>query len=168
MRPTSYLGLTVIVVAMVVTAGLWSYTPQPAGAHCQIPCGIYDEQARIDQMHEDTDTIAKAIRKMNELAGEDGAQAAQQFVRWTTNKEEHASRIISTISKYFLTQKIKPVAEGEDGRQAYLEKVGDHHAVMVAAMKAKQNAAPAAAENLRAAIENIEHYWVEGEGDHEH
>ncbi len=170
MRPTTYLGMTGIVITMMVTAGLWSYTPGTADAHCQIPCGIYDEQARIQQMHEDTTTIEKAIRRQNELAGESDAQSAQQFVRWTTNKEEHASRIIATISQYFLTQKIKPVAEGEDGREAYLRMLADHHAVMVAAMKAKQNADPAAADDLRAAIRNIEQYWLseDGNDDHDH
>ncbi len=164
MRPTTYLSLTAIVTAFVITAGLWSYTPGTADAHCQIPCGIYDEHARIHQMLEDTTTIEKAIRQMNELADKEDAQSHQQFVRWTTNKEEHASRIIETISQYFMTQKIAPVKPGTPDRPKYLNKLADHHAVMVAAMKAKQTADPAAAVDLRKAISNIEKYWI----DHEH
>ena len=31
-----------------------------AFAHCQMPCGIYDDDARIQQMREDAVTIRKA------------------------------------------------------------------------------------------------------------
>lgn len=46
--------------------------------------------------------------------------------------------IIDTTATYFLTQKVKPVAKGSTGYSAYLESLATHHAVMVAAMKCKQ------------------------------
>jgi nickel superoxide dismutase len=159
------LTLTLTATAALLLAGLNAGSPRTADAHCQVPCGIYDDPARIVQMHEDAATIAKAIAQMNELAGKDDALSHQQFVRWANTKEEHASRIIDTVSTYFLTQKLKPVAPEAEGYDAYLKKLADHHAVMVAAMKAKQNADPAAADALGAAIDALKPYWAP---DHAH
>ena len=35
--------------------------PMKVHAHCQIPCGIYDDHARIHSMYEATETIRKAV-----------------------------------------------------------------------------------------------------------
>ena len=83
-------------------------TSQTAGAHCQVPCGIYDDHARIHAMKEDVTTIAKAVKLIGELAEKSDAVSKNQLNRWIQTKEIHASRIITTVSEYFLTQKIKP------------------------------------------------------------
>jgi len=140
--------------------------PQRAAAHCQVPCGIYDDAARIAQLREDATTIGKATRQINELAGSHSAQEVNQATRWINTKEDHASRIITVVSEYFLTQKVKPVAAGEDGYQAYLRKLADHHAVMSAAMKTKQQVGTAAVEALNDAIDQLAtHYSTHG---HDH
>jgi nickel superoxide dismutase len=128
-------------------------------AHCQVPCGIYDDQARIAQMLEDTETIRKAMTKMSELSGKADAQSMNQLTRWVMTKEQHASRIITTVSEYFLTQKVKPVAGDASGYDAYLRKLADHHAVMTAAMKSKQNADVSFAAELHEAIEKLAGYY---------
>jgi len=164
------LCLALLAGGMVVIAA----TPQPVGAHCQVPCGIFDEAARINGMVEDTATIAKAQKLMNELAGKDDAQSQQQFVRWTNEKEKHAQRIMETIADYFLAQRVKPVAKPADDAgdeekakyAAYLQTLADHHAVTIAAMKAKQSADPATAEALAEAIHALSHIWVPD--DHTH
>lgn len=152
---------TVAVVLVAVAAGLFAlnHATPAADAHCQMPCGIYDDPARISQLLEDAITVEKSINQMSLLEGKTDIQNMQQFVRWTNNKEEHASKIITTVSAYFLAQKIKPVAPGAEGYDAYLKQLADHHAVIVAAMKAKQQATPAAAMNLKNAIHTIQHYW---------
>ncbi|NNE44024.1 MAG: superoxide dismutase [Gemmatimonadetes bacterium] len=124
-------------------------------AHCQVPCGIYDDPARITGMREDASTITKAINNITELAGKADAQSVNQAVRWVTTKEAHASNIISVVSEYFLAQKLKPVAAGEEGHDAYLARLADHHAVMRAAMATKQKASLEAASALDAAIEKL-------------
>lgn len=142
-------------------------TPGRVDAHCQVPCGIYDDTARIIDMHEDTTTIAKAQAQMAKLAGKSDAQSQQQFARWVATKESHATAIITVISEYFLTQKLKPVpAPGDDATDdqraahaAYLAALADHHAVMVAAMKTKQSADPATATALKAAITRLHTHW---------
>lgn len=151
---TFLLGLT-----LVTTAALWMLHADKAGAHCQVPCGIYDDKARIAGLYEDTTTITKAIKQICELAGKHDAQSLNQITRWITTKEAHASHIIKVTSEYFLTQKVKPVAPGSDGYEVYLKKLADHHTVMVAAMKTKQKADPAAADALHHAVDALaKHY----------
>ena len=140
---------------------LWGTSPSSVQAHCQVPCGIYDDAARIARLHEDATTIGKAMAEMAKLAGGHDAQSLNQGARWVATKEAHASHVIQVVSEYFLTQKVKPVAAGADGYDAYLSKLADHHAVMVAAMKAKQNAAASYAEKLHAAIEAMAKHYGE-------
>lgn len=162
MRRYSYAGSLVVVFALVATAGMWTHAPGWVSAHCQVPCGIYDDAARIAQLKEDSTTIAKAITQINEMVDEDDGMQAKnvnQVIRWVTTKEDHASRIITVVSEYFLTQKVKPVAPGADGYDAYLKSLADHHAVMAAAMKTKQDAAPATVDALNQAIAGLaKHY----------
>ena len=129
--------------------------PQTSYAHCQIPCGIYDDHARVQAMLEDAATVEKATKLIAELAGKSDAQSQNQLVRWVMNKESHAQKIISTISDYFLTQRVKPDQEDYPGRLA------KHHAVIVAAMKAKQNADIKFVLELKASIEALAPYYPE-------
>ena len=71
------------------------------------------------------------------------------------NKEKHAQQIISTISDYFLTQRVKP------SQKDYAERLLKHHAVIIAAMKAKQNADMKYAKSLKDSIEALLSYYPE-------
>lgn len=128
---------------------------QPASAHCQIPCGIYDDHARVQSMLEDADTVEKSMKLIAELSGKTDAQSQNQLVRWVMNKEQHAQYIIDTISDYFLTQRVK--AKDKD----YSERLVKHHTVIVAAMEAKQNADLSYVQSLRAGIEALLPYYPE-------
>jgi len=75
-------------------------TSQTANAHCQVPCGIFDDYARVEMMLEHAVTVDKATDLINELADKKDAQSQNQLVRWVINKEEHAEEIISIISSY--------------------------------------------------------------------
>ena len=126
-----------------------------ASAHCQVPCGIYDDHARIHAMQEDASTIAKAVKKLNASADKTDAQSLNQRVRWTNTKEEHASRIIEVVSTYFLTQKLKPVKEKAKNKAAYkeyIERLVACHQVMKKAMKTKQTVDSEAVDKLVEAI----------------
>lgn len=134
-----------LVMSMVVAGYV-----QSALAHCEVPCGVYGDQRRFEQMLEDTTTIAKAIKQINELTeemnnGPDG-KAVNQVVRWVTTKETHATNTQHIIAQYFMTQRIKPDADN------YVKQLTTAHAVMQAAMKCKQDADPATAETLKNAI----------------
>ena len=124
-------------------------------AHCQVPCGIYDDHARIHLMLEDVTTITKAIAQIEELSKKMNALNLNQATRWIATKEEHASRIITTVAEYFLTQKVKDVAPGTADYQNYLNRLASHHRVMRAAMKTKQTVSLDAADALKAAVEEL-------------
>lgn len=147
-------GLMVMGVALLMVAG-----DQPVSGHCQVPCGIYDDEGRIKAMLEDTLTIAKAVDQLGGLVESHTVQDVNQAVRWVNTKEEHASHIIETVALYFLTQKVKEVESGAPDYRAYVQKLADHHAVMRAAMKTKQTVDPAAVKALEASIKNLaKHY----------
>ena len=131
------------------------FAVQNAWAHCQVPCGIYDDHARVQAMLEDAATVDKAAMMINELAGKADPQSVNQAVRWVMNKEQHAQNVIATISDYFLTQRVKP------DQPDYAERLAKHHAVIVAAMKAKQNADTKYAEALKVSIEALAPYYPE-------
>ncbi|MFQ5590099.1 MAG: superoxide dismutase [Ni] [Phycisphaerae bacterium] len=147
------------VLMTLATITLWGAGARQTAGHCQVPCGIYDDAARIKQLKEDHTTITKAITQINELAGSHEAQAFNQAARWVATKEEHASHVIEVVADYFLAQRVKPAARGGEGYDAYLARLADHHAVIVAAMKAKQSADPAAADALLAAINTMAKYY---------
>ncbi len=133
----------------------------PASGHCEIPCGIYGDHARIVQLREDVATVAKSVSEINALAGRSDALSINQVTRWTMNKEEHATRIQHTIAQYFMTQRIKPAAQGTPGWADYVTRLSQHHAVMLAALKAKQTVDQAAVDDLLAAVEAIAPYYPE-------
>ena len=101
-------------------------------AHCQIPCGIYDDAIRIIQIKENFKTIEKSISKIIFLSSDSTPLSAQQLVRWTQVKEDHASKIQKIISEYFLTQRIN---EKNDN---YIKQVTLLQRLLVTAMKCKQ------------------------------
>ncbi len=139
-------------VVLVVTFAIFS---PAAYSHCQIPCGIYDDHARVQAMLEDAATARKSVMLISELSGKSDAQSNNQIVRWVMNKEKHAQHVISTISDYFLTQRVN--AKQKD----YVERLKKHHAVIVAAMKVKQNADMKYVDILEASIKELQPYYPE-------
>lgn len=126
---------------------------QTAEAHCQVPCGIYNDSARVQSMLEDAATVTKATKMLAELADKTDAQSLNQSTRWVMNKEQHAQNIIATISDYYLTQRVKP------SQADYTERLVKHHAVILAAMKAKQNADSKTATALTESIKALSSYY---------
>lgn len=124
-------------------------------AHCQIPCGIYNDHARVQSMLEDASTIEKAITSISSLSGKADAQSQNQLIRWVNNKEKHAQNIIDTISDYFLTQRVKP------SQKNYAERLRKHHHIILSAMQVKQKTDPKIASELIKNIEAISPYYPE-------
>ncbi len=130
------------------------YVPD-AHSHCQVPCGIYDDYARVKTMMEDAATARKAVEQMAALSGKADPQSYNQIVRWVMNKESHAQNVISTISDYFLTQRVK--AKQDD----YVERLKKHHAVIVSAMQVKQNSDMKYVDALETNIKALMAYYPE-------
>ncbi|MCH2595522.1 MAG: superoxide dismutase, Ni [Pirellulales bacterium] len=129
-------------------------------AHCEVPCGIYDDAARFTELREDQATIAKAIGQIRDLAGEHDPNGLNQLSRWVATKESHATNTQHIVAQYFMTQKIK------SNDSAYVGKLTAAHGVMVAAMKCKQSADPAAAEALKSAIDKFQKAYGGAGSDH--
>ena len=150
----------IIPAALFSMIGLGLMAPQLLQAHCQIPCGIYDDMARVDRMLEDAATVSKSVKLIVELAAKTDVQSQNQMTRWVMNKENHAQKIISSISDYFLTQRVKT------SQKDYAERLAKHHAVIVAAMKAKQNADMKHADALTTSIEALRPYYKKEKRGH--
>jgi len=122
----------------------------PAAAHCQIPCGIYNDELRVQLVEEDITTIEKS---MNEIVALGKAQPVNynQLVRWVNNKEEHAQKIQDIVTAYFMAQRIKPPADHNDSAamKDYVNKLTLLHAIQIHAMKAKQGTDLDEVETLR-------------------
>ncbi len=123
--------------------------------HCQLPCGIYDDHTQVALLLEDAATIDKATTLIAQLAGKPDPQSANQLIRWVNNKDLHAQKIIDTITNYFLTQRVSP------NQKDYLVRLEKHHAVILAAVKTKQQAGGKYAAELIAAIMQIAPYYPE-------
>ena len=147
-------ALAFFITGFLLTLSLLTLSPS-ALAHCQIPCGIYDDHARIKLMLEDAATIEKSLQLIAALSGKNDAQSQHQLVRWINNKEQHAQNIIATISDYFLTQRVKPK------QKDYIERLQKHHGVIVAAMQAKQQTESSYGIQLTKSIKAIAPYYPE-------
>ncbi|MEM7144503.1 MAG: superoxide dismutase [Ni] [Verrucomicrobiota bacterium] len=131
---------------LILTSSLLLATISLAWSHCQVPCGIFDDEARFKLMLEDQETITKAATMIGELAGKTDAESVNQTTRWIVTKESHAQNIQDTIAEYFLAQRIKSDAEN------YTELLKAAHTVTVSAMRTKQTVDSENAESLKSAI----------------
>lgn len=128
-----------------------AFIPQ-AGAHCQVPCGIYDDDNVIQSMHVDWMTIEKASKQILELQ-KDPEKNANQLVRWINNKESHAQAIQEKVLNYFMAQRLKV---DQPDKETYLKKLRLCHQVIVTAMGCKQSTDPAPVTKLRGLLQEFE------------
>ncbi len=133
--------LTILVLfAMATTA-----TVQ---AHCQIPCGIYDDQMRIHLMEEHVATIGKSMKQIEAGVNQN------QTVRWVMNKDAHADKLSEIVTDYFMAQRIKP------GCDDYALKLSLLHEILVYSMKSKQTTDPANVAKLKELIHAFERSYL--------
>lgn len=121
-------------------------------AHCQIPCGIYDDNARITLLFEHAKTIRKSVNKINSI--EDSKNPNNQLTRWVMNKEKHATEIQEIMNSYFLAQRIKlPKKDDKKSLKHYQKLLASSHKIIVAAMKTKQTSNLNTVDFLTSSIE---------------
>ena len=119
-----FLQLAVISLFLFATAST-------SFSHCEIPCGIYDDEVRITLIGEHITTIEKSMGKIEEIRMAE-KQDHNQLVRWVMNKEEHANQLQHIVTQYFMTQRLKV------GTENYAEQLSILHQMLIAAMKSKQ------------------------------
>ena len=156
--------------ALTAATLLLTAAPPSAFAHCQVPCGIYGDQLKFEELNQHIETVAKAGVELNKLAGKSDAQSIQQIVRWTNNKESHAELIMVAMQSYFLAQRVKLPAENatDADKMAYMQKLAEIHAVIVHAMKVKQKADPKMAEGLKKALDTFQASYMGAHAGHQH
>ena len=139
----------------IVAIALLSLTASKALAHCQIPCGIYDDPARFSLMAEHITTIEKAMKTIIDLSGQKTADY-NQLVRWVQNKDQHADQLSEIVTHYFMAQRIKPPMEqGEAAHKKYVQQISSLHQMLVYSMKAKQTTALENVEKLRTLLDSF-------------
>lgn len=130
------------------------FAPTQLSAHCQVPCGIYDDNNVIQSMHTDWVTIEKAAKQITELSKDPSANA-HQLTRWINNKESHAQAIQEKVLNYFLAQRLK-VPAADASKDAYLDKLTLCHKIIVTAMKCKQSTDAANVESLHKLLHDFD------------
>jgi len=126
-----------------------------AYSHCQIPCGIYDDDMRLKQIAEHITTIEKSMKQIDLLMEEEPPNA-NQVVRWVNNKENHANELSEIVTYYFMAQRIKiPPAGDAKANAAYVKKLTLLHHILVYSMKAKQTTDLSNVHELRHLLEDF-------------
>ena len=122
-------------------------------AHCQIPCGVYDDTMRVKMIEEHTLTILKS---MNYIASnQNDLEQQNQVTRWIINKEEHAQEIQNIVSEYFLTQRIKLKDDSKESKELYHAQLAALHSILLDAMKCKQTIDT---NNTTSLLENLNNF----------
>jgi nickel superoxide dismutase len=149
-----------MLVVLLLAAG----TAPLVYSHCQIPCGIYDDPARLTAIAENITTIEKAMKSIEELSAQQKPNM-NQIVRWVNVKDEHADDIAHIVSYYFMAQRIKLADKNNvDDYEKYIKQLTLLHEMLVYSMKAKQTTDLANVEKLRQLlVEFRASYLAEGD-----
>ncbi|MBD3296000.1 MAG: superoxide dismutase [Candidatus Omnitrophica bacterium] len=140
-----------LIAVMLTVCSLFASSAHP---HCQIPCGIYDDEMRLELIAEDIHTVEKAMNQIKELSQKKDKDL-NQIIRWVNNKDKHADRISETVSYYFMAQRLAPASPGEEAHKEYVYKLSLLHELMYNAMKAKQTLDHTYVENMRRILDKF-------------
>lgn len=135
-----------------------------ASAHCEIPCGIYDDSLRVALLYEHITTIEKSMNQI--IALEKSNDNPNQLIRWVNNKEEHAKKMQDIIAQYFMHQRIKPKEVGEHGRDTYIKQLELMHRLSILAMKSKQSTNLELISKMQDTLHLFEHAYFDKTHQH--
>ncbi len=130
-----------------------------AWSHCQVPCGIYDDEMRLEMIGEHIKTIERSMQQVEELSKADSPNY-NQIVRWVNNKEEHADGLTDIVTWYFMNQRVKPVSGDSQDYQTYVSQITMLHEMMFYAMRAKQSTDMENVEKLRQLLEGFRRAYL--------
>ena len=136
-------------------------------SHCQIPCGIYDDQSRFDMIAENITTIEKSMKQIALLSQEQKPDMTR-IVRWVENKEKHADDISHIVTYYFMAQRIKFADQADTASyKRYVNKLTLLHKMLVFNMKARQSADLSNVEKLKTLLAEFRTAYFKGSA-HKH
>lgn len=137
-KTATYLTITVLFLTIITPA---------VRAHCQMPCGIYDDPMRIKLMKEQISVIDKAMTKI------EANENQNQTTRWVMTKDKQADEFSEIVTAYFMAQRIKP------GCDDYTQKIAQLHEMVIYSMKCKQTTDHANVEKLKELVDSFEHLY---------
>ena len=147
--------LVILTVSMATTAF----------AHCEVPCGIYGDETRVELIKEHVKTVEKSMDMIEKLSKAKKIDY-NQLVRWINNKDEHAEKIQDLATQYFMFQRIKPKKEDDtETYETYLLQLENMHRITVYAMKCKQGTNQENAKKILEYLNVFEESYFE-EQDH--
>lgn len=154
MKASKFLALFLF---MFVLSGVKVY------AHCEIPCGIYDDHMRIHMMEEHVTTIEKSMNEILNLQKQVPLNY-NQIVRWVNNKDAHADKLREIVTQYFMDQRVKPATK-EAGKvyDDYVNQLTLLHQIMVHAMLSKQTLDLTHIDELRSLIAAFDKAYFKNE-----
>jgi nickel superoxide dismutase len=136
-------------------------------SHCQLPCGIYDDDARFNMIAENITTIEKSMNMINQLSSEQKPNM-NQIVRWVQNKDTHADELSEIVTYYFMTQRITPVEKTDtQAYEKYITKLTLLHKMLISSMKAKQTTDLSFVKQLTDLLTDFKKAYSE-ESEHKH
>ncbi len=126
-----------------------------AYSHCQIPCGIYDDEARFNMIAEHITTVEKSMKLIESLSAQKKPNM-NQVIRWVNNKEKHADEISHIVTYYFMAQRVKLPAKGNTkAYNEYVKKLTLLHEMLIYAMKTKQTTDIVNVDKLRSLLDEF-------------
>ena len=152
-------------LALIAFTAFAMILSKPGFAHCEVPCGIYHDELRIELIKEHIQTIEKAMNQVAELQSAEELNY-NQIVRWVNTKEHHANLIQEVAEQYFLHQRVK-IADPSDeaGYKKYITELTSLHRLIVYAMKSKQSLDP---DNIAKMTEALTAFEASYFGEHRH
>jgi nickel superoxide dismutase len=152
---------TIAVVCAVATVAVLASI---AYSHCQMPCGIYDDEARFGAIAENITTIEKAMKEIERLSAE-AKPNMNQIVRWVNTKDAHADELSETVTYYFMAQRVKLPEKGDTkAYNDYVKKLTLLHPMLIYAMKAKQTTDLANVQELRSLLDEFHKVYSDKAG----
>ncbi|MCF8333757.1 MAG: superoxide dismutase, Ni [Bacteroidales bacterium] len=143
-----------IFIAVVLLTGI--FASNNSFAHCEVPCGIYNDHLRVKQLYEHFTTIEKSMNQIEALQAKEDKNY-NQIVRWVTTKEDHAKKVQRIVEQYFMHQRIKMKENSnEEAYDQYVKQITLAHKLVVYAMKTKQTTDQKYVKKLRDTLEAFE------------
>ncbi len=126
-----------------------------AYSHCQVPCGIYDDEARFNMIAEHTTTIEKSMKLIETLSAQENPNM-NQVIRWVNNKDKYADEVSHIVTHYFMAQRIKlPAKDDVKAYNTYVKKLTLLHEMLIYAMKTKQTTDIVNVDKLRSLLDEF-------------
>jgi len=126
------------------------------GAHCQLPCGVMNDDLQFAMLSESAENISKACIAI--LQTQNDPNSLNQTIRWVNEKDACANKICTILTEYFLAQRITPVDPDSDKQQyeRYIRQLTLIHKLTRACHAAKQSAQPAKADDLKRLLQQFQ------------